>query len=140
MKYSEFISKIDDDLYLGSWYATKKCVLKEYKIKTVISIGCLPYSEPQKGIEYFYFDLKDNIQSSDKLFQEILPKIFPILLNGQNCLVHCSAGKSRSVTIIAAYLIKYKGMTSKNALKYIKRQRSCVKPNKGFVNGLEKLI
>lgn len=139
MNYTKYISKIIDNLYLGSWHATKKCILDEYEIKSVVSIGCDPYSEHQKGIGYFYFDVEDNIQSASKLFDQILPEILPLvenLKNKGNVLIHCSAGKSRSVTIVAAYLIQYKFMSAKGAIEYIREKRDCIRPNDGFIDGL----
>ncbi|KAI8869148.1 hypothetical protein GQ42DRAFT_179498 [Ramicandelaber brevisporus] len=47
-------------------------------------------------------------------------------------LVHCVVGMSRSATVLAAYLIKYRGMLADQAIEYIKRARPIVSPNLGF--------
>ena len=43
-----------------------------------------------------------------------------------NVLVHCIGGRSRSASIVIAYLIREKGMSSSDALIYLKGIRSIV--------------
>ncbi|KAI8855334.1 hypothetical protein BC829DRAFT_438725 [Chytridium lagenaria] len=54
-------------------------------------------------------------------------------------LVHCRAGKSRSVTMVLAYLIQREGMTLKDAYEYVRGRRSGVAPNIGFMLSLMRL-
>lgn len=51
------------------------------------------------------------------------------------CLVHCYAGVSRSVAIVAAYLIA-EGCSTQDALQFIKEKRSAASPNRGFIQQL----
>ena len=46
-------------------------------------------------------------------------------------------GASRSATIAAAYLIKYRGMGAEEALQFMKEKRSCVNPNQGYRDQLK---
>lgn len=46
--------------------------------------------------------------------------------------MHCQKGVSRSATIVIAYLIKKFKVTYKDALDFVKKKRSVVKPNEGF--------
>ena len=59
------------------------------------------------------------------------------LENNNKVLIHCMAGKSRSVTILCAYIIKKFGMNVKNCLKSIKNKRDIIEPNQGFIKQLE---
>ncbi|MEW6429349.1 MAG: dual specificity protein phosphatase [Thermodesulfobacteriota bacterium] len=43
--------------------------------------------------------------------------------NGEKILVHCRAGRSRSVCIVAAYLVKHAGLTRTAALELMQSQR-----------------
>ena len=56
--------------------------------------------------------------------------------NGERVLVHCHAGRSRSVTIILAYLMKYYNHTLHSALEYVKERKPDVNPNLSFVGQL----
>jgi atypical dual specificity phosphatase len=60
-----------------------------------------------------------------------------------NILVHCMAGISRSVSLVIAYLIKYRKMEFEGALAHLRSRRAIVlsllrksNPNEGFVNQL----
>ena len=73
----------------------------------------------------------------------LLPIIHEELSKKKGVLVHCIKGASRSVTIVAAYMIKYHNMTAEKALIFMKKKRSCVNPNEGYRKQLieyEKLI
>jgi protein-tyrosine phosphatase len=52
-------------------------------------------------------------------------------------LMHCSAGVSRSATLMAAYLIKKYSMMPSEAIQFIRRKRPCIEPNNGFIAQLE---
>lgn len=55
-----------------------------------------------------------------------------------NVLVHCNQGKCRSATMVAAYLIRYHGMTVSQAHRVLKRKRSFIHIRKEFIKQLEK--
>ncbi|KZV66541.1 phosphatases II [Peniophora sp. CONT] len=52
-------------------------------------------------------------------------------------LVHCAMGASRSVSVVAAYLIASRGMSSAEAVAAVKARRAVAAPNWGFVMQLE---
>lgn len=52
-------------------------------------------------------------------------------------LVHCAAGQSRSVAVVAAYLMCSHGWDVDVALAHIREQRYCIAPNPGFVRQLK---
>ena len=47
------------------------------------------------------------------------------------------AGKSRSSSIIIAYLIRFKSMTYEKAYELVKSKRDVIQPNEGFVKQLK---
>ncbi len=47
-------------------------------------------------------------------------------------------GRSRSVSLVIAYLIKYHGYNFNSALNLIKERRNQIGPNKGFIEQLKK--
>ena len=46
-------------------------------------------------------------------------------------------GKSRSCSIVAAYLIYYKNLTTEEALEFIKKKRTQIDPNPGYIRQLK---
>lgn len=52
-------------------------------------------------------------------------------------LVHCTAGKSRSLTIICAYLMKKFNLTTDQVVQYVTLKRPCQQINKGFLKQLK---
>lgn len=51
-------------------------------------------------------------------------------------LVHCTLGISRSVTIVAAYIMWKWGSSATRALQYIQKRRNVSSPNEGFIDQL----
>jgi len=50
----------------------------------------------------------------------------------KRCLIHCSAGVSRSVTVLTAYLMHKVGWTLRQTFQYVRSKRSYAYPNLGF--------
>jgi protein-tyrosine phosphatase len=71
-------------------------------------------------------------------FKEAVEFIKAAVDKGQNVLVHCFAGVSRSCTIVIAYLVRFFGMEVYSALNFVKRKRPWVNPNYGFYAQLKK--
>ncbi len=53
------------------------------------------------------------------------------------CLVHCKMGISRSASVVIAFIMKEMEMNLRNAHGFVKQKRSCINPNKGFMQQLE---
>lgn len=52
-------------------------------------------------------------------------------------LVHCGAGKSRSVAIVVAYLCRYAGMSLSEALSFVHARRPGVCPAPCFIDAIK---
>jgi len=59
------------------------------------------------------------------------------LEQGGRILLHCVMGISRSATVLAAYLMKTRNMTSSDAIRFIKQRRPQAQPNYGFTKQLD---
>lgn len=57
--------------------------------------------------------------------------------DGHGALVHCYMGRSRSVTVAAAYVASVLGCSSSEALEAVRGRRPDARPNAGFVRQLE---
>ena len=132
-------NEIMDGLYLGninSVYDYKK--LKELGITHIISV--LAGFEPPfpNDFEYLVINALDttntilhkNFEASNQFIEEAFE-------NNGKVLVHCMAGRSRSATILAAYIISKFGMNTENAIKSMQSKRDIVQPNNYFMSQLK---
>ncbi|KAL6253502.1 hypothetical protein P5V15_011487 [Pogonomyrmex californicus] len=112
-------------------------LLKKYKIRHVLSIGVNIF-EKYDDIHYYTCDLLDlpesNIIPSAKKCIDIIHAN-----HKENILVHCNAGVSRSPTIVIAYLMIIMKLSYDEAYDKVKRARSCIRPNDGFVKQLRSI-
>jgi len=54
-----------------------------------------------------------------------------------NVVVHCAQGKSRSATVVVAYIMAKQGLDTEQALKVVKAKRSIAEPNNNFMYQLK---
>jgi len=108
--------------------------LHAHHIATVITAALgmdhLHYSDlPLKHIVYPLLDHKT--QNIGQFFDDFYNIIEANIKNG-GILVHCSAGISRSSTLVISYLMRREGWSFKQAIELVRRSRPQVLPNLGF--------
>lgn len=90
-----------------------------------------------EGFVYKQIAVEDNL---DVDMQQHLSGAFQFIEEARECghkvLVHCHAGKSRSVTIVLAYLMKFYAYTLDSAVEYVERRKSDISPNLSFMGQL----
>ena len=131
-------NQIIDNLWVGAISsAYNREALHEHNIEIIISAFLGSTAKYPYDFNYERAKLRD-VEDEDILscLEKLLPIIHQTLLNGKGVLCHCQHGKSRSVSIIAAYLIRYKNMTTDEALRFIKSKRTQINPNKGYIDQL----
>ena len=146
-KYDYPNAIIDDKLFLGNWgHGNNVDIIKNLKLTHIINVCQMKTRNFVKNVEYTAIDIEDTsdanmLQHLDKLCKYIgdalSSKQGNTDENKNKVLVHCLAGVSRSATVVIAYLIKYHGMKTDEALKYVKTRRPRVAPNHGFVKQLQ---
>ena len=90
---------------------------------TILRLGWI--DEPKQ-------DILNNIAEGIKFIHEGRKK-------GDGVLVNCAQGKSRSGTLVIAYLMAHQGMTAEEATQKTQSIRSIVHPNPGFMAQLLEL-
>lgn len=129
-----------DIIYISSIFGTKPELLEENDIKNVISIGCYPPIY-HKNINYYYYDFEDNESQINDFFQSILMDIHPFINEciekNEKVLIHCNAGKSRSVSVVILWFMIYQKMNYNQAFNYVLEKRNVIEPNKHFVKFLQ---
>ncbi|KAL1742289.1 hypothetical protein HDZ31DRAFT_43583 [Schizophyllum fasciatum] len=135
------LTQIVQNLYLGDLPTAQNVeLLKTHKIYSVLSAmrGRVRINETFLRHQI----LLDDDEQSDVL-THFLPSISFIqseLDKGRGVLVHCVAGMSRSVTIVAAYLMYTYKLMPDEAIEVIRQRREGaveVAPNPGFLYQLE---
>jgi protein-tyrosine phosphatase len=144
LKYYDIFSQFEatqimPNLYLGninSCYDKKE--LEKRNIKKVISViaGFIPPYPDE--FEYVVINAMDSLNTKlEESFDLACDEITKSLDNEDSILVHCVAGRSRSCSIILAYLMREYGMKIDDGLKLVKMKRPIVEPNAEFLKQLK---
>lgn len=129
---------IEPNLYLGSASSAKDVEwLADHNIRRILNVGATPARRPIPGIAYDNISV-DDVSTADlaQYFAEGYEFIRRGLAAGEGVLVHCHAGISRSPTMVAAYLMRSRGLSAPSALALVRAARPVVSPNEGFVQQL----
>ena len=145
-----FLSNLDRDdnlpqhicddlkLYIGSIYSLTDENLTQFGITHIVS--CVhwlqqPYHPPE--IPVHYVSVWDTTTAPiGQHFPQAVAFIENSIKEGGTVLVHCHAGRSRSATIVIAYLMAKYGIEFEEVLAYLQKRRSVINPNDGFVEQL----
>ena len=130
-------SQIFPWLYLGDYMnANNNEELKFLNIKYILNCAFeIKISNIPSGIKYLKLDLIDSPEMNIvQYFEEAFAFIELARKNNDNILIHCKLGRSRSVSILIAYMIRYYNFNVKKAMEYIQAKRKQIKPNYGFIN------
>ena len=125
--------RIDDKLYLGDRDdGDNERALRLANITAIVRVLQHPYSFIH-GITYFEVPVCDLPTTN---IAQYLPDAIHFIYEqhqaGNNVLIHCNAGISRSATVATAYLMTIKNISFSRALDLIRRSRSLARPNEGF--------
>ena len=80
------------------------------------------------GYNYCYLPVIDDTAPTENELTEGVKFIQNSILNNEKVYVHCAAGVGRSVTIVAAWLIKEKNLSVETSLDKIRINRPFVLP------------
>ena len=119
------MSKIDTHLWIGTVYnAHNKDFIDKHGITHVLSCA-KEFGRPEFDIEYHQLPITDDKADSQtrRQFREGASVIHKWIRNHKTVIVHCHAGISRSVSVVMAYYILYKGYTYDMAYLLLKEKR-----------------
>ena len=132
-------TEIINGLWLGGISSvSNRQALHDHNIEMVISAVLGSSANFPYDFNYERADLRDT-EDEDIItdFYRLVPIIHNELMNHRNVLVSCVFGRSRSASILAAYLIKHRDMTAEEALQFIKSKRSQIDPNANYIRQLK---
>lgn len=120
---------VAEGLYVGSEYAASDIgLLRGAGISRIINISSGSRTVPNYGenvpdwaVVYKHYALEDRIgfsvAATEETFAEAVGLIAAWLAEGQQVLVHCSAGLSRSASMVMAFLMSDRGATLHEAVE-----------------------
>ena len=127
-------------LYVGPFlYAKSLSWLRRHGITHIVNATpCAPCMHEEDGIAYLRVAIDDSpaVPISEH-FEASRAFIVAALASGGTVLVHCQMGRSRSVTLAAAYLMAEHGLDWRAALVAVQRARPSAAPNTGFMRQLK---
>lgn len=130
--------QIEEGLFLGSIGAAYNLTeLKKLNVTHILTVTgslqpCYPHDFTYKLIKVADREDTNLVQYFDECFDFI----DEARRSGGGVLVHCFVGRSRSVTVTLAYLMKKHGMSLSQATEHVKRVRPQASPNSGFISQL----
>jgi tyrosine-protein phosphatase MSG5 len=133
------ITQILPNLFLGSRTNAQNIYeVRYFDIQTIINVALeIPRvcCDEFKYVKYnwddiFCYDILSELDSVTDIMHSEISK-------GNNVLIHCAAGVSRSASAVIGYLMKYEKMDYDEAFTRVKSLRSCINPNLGFVDQLK---
>ncbi|KAJ9466251.1 hypothetical protein DIPPA_01096 [Diplonema papillatum] len=134
--HNAYPNRVADFIFLGTLRtAQDPDIIRELGISTIYTIGKgLPVASPlPPGVEHRVLPVDDTPATMLLgCFDEAAAFLEEATAKRSTVLVHCFAGRSRSVTVLCAYFIKYYSMPFKEALSFIKEARPSANPNIGF--------
>ncbi|CAL8360005.1 unnamed protein product [Boreogadus saida] len=105
-----------------------------------VSTGAAYYRDDDMDIQYYGVDADD--KPTFNIAQFFCPAshfIHGAVQDPQSkVLVHCVMGRSRSASLVLAYLMTEQGLSVVGAIEHV-RQRRCILPNHGFLRQLRAL-
>lgn len=136
------LDEIEKGLFLGNLTsATNMETLKTHKITHILTLDSVPLPSHVQQVSFL---TTKYVQISDMPKEDILHHldqctefISSALDKGENILVHCYFGVSRSSTAVIAYMMKKHNLEYQQAFDLVKSKRKFVHPNSGFVNQLK---
>jgi dual specificity MAP kinase phosphatase len=151
--YSKKLDHIKHGIYLSNWESSvDEKILTQNNIKAVICVNNI-IKRPSElkvyerlNIQHYQIDAEDSENVDLRQWFARTNKIIEHYVSRNQCvLVHCTAGISRSVTIVLAYFIYLthcRGVVRPNKVvihhlyKWICSKRKCALPNPGFYSQL----
>jgi len=130
-------------LYLGSYAAfLDPNLLAQHSVSALVQVVDPSFmgesGGPGRKMDVYKLNILDSTSADLKPHLEAAVKwIDEKLRTGNNVLVHCQQGISRSAAVVIAYLIYTHNMSYEAAFDLVRQKRACIKPNSGFIRALQ---
>ena len=129
------MDEVVDGLFVGTARdAGNKALMCEYDVEAIVS---LTHDGPDNGfpsnLNVVRLPMKDGPQNDQQVFEQAVTHVLSRLRAGDNVLVHCSAGASRSPAVAATALALYNEVGLETAFEQVKNRRNATDPHKAVI-------
>src|SRR3989344_6394300 len=117
---------ITDGIYIGTNQCCQTHIDEKLKKKGIMAdISLEEESIDAPFVVYFYawIPVKNHKAPKPEQFEFGVSTLERLVSMGKKVYLHCKNGHGRAPTMMAAYLIKTRGMSAKDAEKFVKKQR-----------------
>uniref|UniRef100_A0A3B4TPN3 Uncharacterized protein n=1 Tax=Seriola dumerili TaxID=41447 RepID=A0A3B4TPN3_SERDU len=128
------VSQVSPGLFLsGLDSALNLSVLASRNITLIINAsGLEDVSYPSlDGLQVLHVPVQDQPHAPLRQYFDLVAEQINQNQTGRT-LVHCTAGRSRSPALIMAYLMRFEGLSLRQAHEQVLEQRPFIRPNAGF--------
>ncbi|KAM4607757.1 dual specificity phosphatase 29-like [Polymixia lowei] len=143
------VNQVWPSIYIGDEKtALERSGLKDMGITHILNAAEGKWNNVLTGADYYtgteiqYYGVEADDTPTfniSQYFYSAAQFIHSALSQPQNkVLVHCVMGRSRSASLVLAYLMVEQGLTVVDAIEHV-RQRRCILPNHGFLKQLRAL-
>lgn len=124
--------RVSDKIYISSEYeANSPDWLKENGIQAILNVASrLDYDTG--GLQSIWMGFPDDARATDDEFKRAVKALQYLCGMYERVLVHCTAGVSRSPTVVAIWLALQTGNSFKHCLDFVAKGRLCTDPNINF--------
>ena len=140
--FTSLPDEIIPGLYIGSVESiSDPNVLKIRNIQSIVRVLKQPLPlTANKSFDYFCIPvIDDESENISSYFDSSFSFIDSALSSNKSVLVHCSAGVSRSATIVIAYLMRKYKYSLHESIRKVRLKRHICKPNPSFLRQLKQL-
>lgn len=135
-----FPSRVRPNIFVSGSSSAEEFILRDLRIEAVLNAGAhnvrLDAAFPDKG-HYLYLDFEDD---ASVVLAPYIARAVQFLQAavkaGKRVLVHCHEGRSRSVSLVVAYLMVTEHLSLDEALKVVQVARPIAQPNFSFMRQL----
>ncbi len=133
-------NKIEQNIYIGTTFCCR------YHFEKLLSLGIKAdvdlqeekMDNPSGVTSFLWLPTTDFTPPSQAQLTIGAHFIEDLVNNKMSCYVHCNEGYGRAPTLVASYYILAKGMTPREAVKFIKNRRRKADPNKEQMQALNR--
>jgi protein-tyrosine phosphatase len=129
------MDEVVDGLFVGTVRdAGDKTLMCEYGVEAIVS---LTHDGPDDGYpsgqKVVRLPMKDGPQNDQQVFEQAVTHVLSRLRSGDNVLVHCSAGASRSPAVAATALALYNEVGLETGFEQIANCRNAADPHEAVI-------